>query len=115
MKVLVCGGRDYNNYQKVKETLDRIHAQYPITLLIHGDAKGADKLGERWAKEHGVPDKPYPARWNVDGKAAGPIRNQKMLDRELPHGVVAFPGGNGTRDMISRAKKAGITVKNVEE
>jgi len=54
------------------------------------------------------------ANWRTHGKAAGPIRNQQMLDEGRPHLVVAFPGGTGTADMVRRAKAAGVPVMEVE-
>jgi DNA-binding MurR/RpiR family transcriptional regulator len=55
----------------------------------------------------------YPADWEAYGKAAGPIRNQRMLDEGKPDLVIAFsdlPTTSGTYDMIKRAKAAGIPV-----
>jgi hypothetical protein len=49
----------------------------------------------------------------MQGKAAGPIRNQRMIDEGKPDLVIAFPGGRGTADMVSRAKKAGIPVQEI--
>ncbi len=110
MRVLVCGGRDYNDYEKICMALDKSSHQKTITLLIHGDALGADRLARDWAFSRNVPRAPYPADWEAHGKAAGPIRNQKMIDEAKPEGVIAFPGGKGTADMIRRARAAGLQV-----
>ena len=113
MVILVCGGRTYNNKDKVNEVLSSIHKEKPITVLIHGAAKGADALAGCWARENNIKEKQYPALWNTHGKAAGIIRNQKMLDDNKVDLVVAFPGGKGTADMVQRAKKANIEVKEI--
>jgi acyl-CoA synthetase (NDP forming) len=55
----------------------------------------------------------FPANWKKHGKSAGPIRNQLMLDVGKPDLVIAFPGGSGTADMIRRARKAGVPVKEI--
>jgi len=110
MKILVCGGRDYSDRKRVYQILDAVHAKFTITELIHGAARGADSLGGEWARERGIPEKAYPAQWDKHGRGAGPIRNQQMLDEGKPDGVVAFPGGNGTADMIRRSKAAGLKV-----
>ncbi len=112
MKVLVCGGRDFNDYKTIKETLD---AYSNITEIIHGAARGADTLGGRYGRETGIPVTEFPADWEAYGKAAGVVRNRRMLD-ERPELVVAFPGGRGTQNMIDQATKAGVPVKviNVE-
>lgn len=110
MKILVCGGRDYRNVTAVDLALSRVHAKKPITQIIHGAARGADSLAKRWAEQNGIPHAAYPADWNANGKGAGPIRNQRMLDEGEPDGVVAFPGGSGTADMVRRATKAGVKV-----
>ena len=113
MVILVCGGRTYNNKDKVNEVLSSIHKEKPITVLIHGAAKGADTLAGYWARENGIKEKQYPALWNTHGKAAGIMRNQKMLDDNKVDLVIAFPGGKGTADMVERAKKANIEVREI--
>jgi len=56
---------------------------------------------------------PYKADWHLHGKAAGPKRNQRMLDHGRPKRVIAFPGGKGTADMVDRARVAGVDVIEV--
>lgn len=113
MIVLVTGGRDYADKKKVYETLDSLG---PITKIIHGAARGADSLANQYAEDRSIPCSKYPANWTKYGNAAGPIRNSEMLtlnpDIDL---VVAFPGDRGTNDMKSKAKKKGITVKEVKD
>src|SRR4051812_2885166 len=110
MRLLVCGGRDFNDRDAVNDALNRVHSKRPVTLLIHGDAPGADRLANRWAEEHAVRRAPYPANWAELGPSAGPIRNQRMIDEGKPEGVVAFPGGVGTADMVRRVEAAGLKV-----
>jgi hypothetical protein len=116
MRVLVCGGRDYANKGSVYGVLDRINERTPITCIIDGGANGADALAAIWSALRHIPDhKRFHADWAIHGKAAGPIRNQKMLDEGKPDLVVAFPGGKGTADMVRRAKAAGIEVREVTQ
>ena len=109
-RVLVCGGRTFSNLGLLIEVLDAAHAANPITCLIHGAAKGADQLAAKWAHDSGVACAAYPASWEFDGNSAGPIRNQRMIDQGKPDLVIAFPGGRGTADMVSRAEKASLPV-----
>jgi hypothetical protein len=106
MKVLVTGGREYSDSSCVYRYL----TQLKPTAVIHGAATGADSLADAWAKHYAVPVTRYPADWRTHGRAAGPIRNQAMLDCERPDAVLAFPGGKGTADMVRRAERAGIRV-----
>ena len=115
MKILVCGGRDYYDSVKVYRILDALHAKAEITLLVHGDARGADTLAGMWAKDRKVPCMAYPANWTKHGTAAGPIRNKLMLKLEKPEIVVAFPGGSGTAHMRRIAENAGIPDMKIEE
>ena len=110
LRIIVCGGRDYRDRQAVFDALDRLHAKRGIDFLIQGVADGADYLAWQWANERGVPCGSYPAHWDEHGKRAGPIRNQKMIEEGKADGVVAFPGGAGTADLVRRAEAAGITV-----
>lgn len=114
MRVLVCGGRDFlgdEAWNLVMETLSAIHAETPITAVIQGGASGADRLGRYWAEMRGIKSVTVPALWAEHGRAAGPIRNQRMLDDFKPALVVAFPGGRGTADMVRRAEAAGVPVQ----
>ena len=110
MRVLVCGGRDYNDKQRVWEYLDASNECVRITRLIQGGGRGADALAKAWADDRGIPIATHEAQWEVYGRAAGPMRNQKMLMEEQPDLVIAFPGGKGTLDVVTRARKAGIAV-----
>jgi hypothetical protein len=110
MRVLVCGGRDYNNAKSVFEGLDMLHSYRTISAIIHGAARGADRLAGEWARTRNILTTEFPADWDHHGRSAGPIRNQRMLDEGLPDLVAAFPGGAGTEDMITRARAAGIKV-----
>jgi hypothetical protein len=115
MRVLVCGGRDYTDREKMDRVLRLVDdARGPIKTLIHGAARGADSLAAKWARDTGLDEfgevLAFPANWR-DGKRAGPIRNQQMLDEGKPELVIAFPGGAGTADMVRRARAAGVEVQ----
>lgn len=119
MRLLVCGGRDFGNNNKecwlVLEQISAVTRSVPIhepIVIIHGGAKGVDKAAGMWAEEF-CECLIYPANWNNYGSAAGPIRNQQMLDEGKPDKVLAINGGRGTADMVRRAKKAGIPVIEV--
>ena len=109
-RLLVCGGRDYADRSHVWATLDRVHRKRPLGLVIHGAARGADTLAAEWALERNIETWAFPAAWAEEGRAAGVKRNQTMLQVGRPMGVVAFPGGNGTADMVARAEAAGVPV-----
>lgn len=110
MKVIVCGGRDFDNVSAVRHALTAAHAKRPITLLIEGGATGADKLARQWAQSVEVQCVTEQADWKRYGPAAGPIRNRVMLEKHKPDAVIAFPGGTGTADMVTIARHAGVKV-----
>ena len=109
MKILVCGGRHYNDAGCV----DRYLTQLQPTCVIEGGATGADRIASDWAFRKGVDGHRFYAEWGQHGKAAGPKRNQRMIDEGKPDLVLAFPGGRGTADMVQRAKAAGVKVIEV--
>ncbi len=140
MRILVCGGRDYAcapghkyykgeqskiEYQFVFNTLNNIAEEFskeynehdnwlPTDIvIIQGCAEGVDLAADDWSIVNYSQRDPYPADWNKHKKAAGSIRNQQMIDEGKPDLVVAFPGGPGTADMVRRAKKAGIPVREI--
>jgi predicted Rossmann-fold nucleotide-binding protein len=113
-RVLVCGGRDYADYNKLYDAIFAWDATHSIALVINGGASGADEIARKWAESTGKRCVSYPAKWEEHGRAAGPIRNQLMLDKEKPDVVIAAPGGRGTADMVKRARAAGVKVIEVE-
>lgn len=113
VRVLVCGGRDYADAAKVNNALDRLHATRGIEVVMHGAAKGADALADEWARRNRVSLHTFPAQWEKHGKAAGPIRNQRMLAVGRPDLVIAFPGGTGTADMVHIALVSSVEVIKV--
>lgn len=108
-RLAVTGGRRYTNRFKVYGDLDRVLAKRGRIVLIHGNGTGADALAKEWAISRRMPHIAFPADWDGLGKAAGPRRNQQMVDSGLD-GCVAFPGNRGTADMVARCKKAGVPV-----
>lgn len=106
--VLVCGGRNYADETRVQEVLDEYRAKYNFSLLVEGGANGADCMAHHWARRNKVETVREDADWSQYGKAAGPIRNQAMLDKYQPDLVIAFPGGRGTEDMVNKATKFGV-------
>lgn len=110
MKVLCCGGRNFNDYGFVCAHLDALRKTLGEFAVIHGGAKGADAMCGLWAARNGLPVIVVEANWHSYGKAAGSLRNQWMLHFCEPGYVVAFPGGSGTRNMIQQSKDKGLTV-----
>jgi YspA, cpYpsA-related SLOG family len=114
MRVLVCGGRNYSDRAALFAKLDEIDRDQHISLIISGCAKGADTLALDWSRKWDLPVTMYPADWKAHGRAAGPFRNQLMIDNGKPDLVLAFSGGTGTADMVRRARTAGVRVIEVE-
>jgi hypothetical protein len=113
-RVLVCGGRGFDDYNHMRRVLSNLHQTRGIERIIEGGAPGADRLAYRFGAEKMIVVEHYPADWRNDGRAAGPIRNQRMIDEGKPDLVVAFPGGRGTADMMRRSRAAGVEVIEVE-
>lgn len=121
-RVIIAGGRDFNDYELLQEKVDYylstvISQGYKI-IIVSGTAKGADKLGERYAAEKGYEIAYFPADWASHGKRAGYLRNQEMAKyaKEENHGaLIAFWNGSskGTKHMIDIAKKDRLKVRVV--
>jgi hypothetical protein len=114
MRVLVCGGRNYNDREAVFAELHELAERHGWLTIIEGGANGADTLAREWARlcYHGLVT--VPADWQLYGTRAGPIRNQNMLLWAKPDLVLAFPGGPGTADMVRRARVAGVEVREIK-
>lgn len=110
MRVLVCGGRDFDDGTYMCAVLDEV-APGTDTEIIHGGAQGADFHASQIAEDDGLQVTCFPADWEEHGRAAGPIRNQQMLDEGKPDLVLAFAGGRGTDSMCQLARIAGVEVR----
>lgn len=110
MKVAIVGSRSFNDYALLCKEVESLVGVANITHMVSGGAKGADKLGEVWAKEHNVPTIIHRAEWSLFGRRAGMMRNSKIIDDADV--VIAFWDGvsKGTDDSIKKAKKAGKRV-----
>lgn len=113
IRVLVCGGRDFQDYRLFARELCRVRDERGgISQIIHGGAKGADWCAHLFANAVGanIDEWIFCADWKAHGRKAGPMRNQRMLDEGRPNLIIAFHGGRGTADMVRRGRRAGIEV-----
>lgn len=127
MRVLVCGSREWTDVAAVHGALYGLAAlvgDEDDFVVIQGGAPGADSVASDWVAVTDLADEhlAFPADWDRHGKAAGPIRNQQMIDEAKPDVVIAFKDRFGvqnpetpwekddTEDIVQRAKTAGIPV-----
>jgi hypothetical protein len=117
MRVLVCGDRNWTNKEAIRAQL--LHRKGYIDGIIEGGARGADSLAGECADELEIFCMVFPAEWDKYGKAAGPIRNQQMLNEGKPDLVLAFhkdiENSKGTKHMVKISRKAGIPVEVITE
>lgn len=120
-RLIVTGGRGYDDTETVRAVLDRALAKVRpcgTLIVVHGAAAGLDTLAHRWAvwraaEGHLVRPEPHPADW-ANGRRAGPVRNARMVALGAD-ACVSFPGGRGTADCTQRAVNAGIRVGAVSD
>lgn len=108
--VIIAGGREFNDYELLKSALNDYLADKENVHIVSGTARGADKLGECYAREHNLPIESYPANWDAYGKSAGYKRNKEMA--KVSQALVAFWDGEsrGTSHMIDLANDFGLFV-----
>lgn len=109
MKIIVTGGRNYDNVQRLANVLDALSP----SLVIQGGASGADYWAREWAKFNKVECITYEALWGKEGKAAGPLRNKRMIEENPDAIVIAFAGGRGTENCYDQAFQDGLIVLRV--
>lgn len=103
MKLAIIGSREFQNYSIMIKELDPLKSK--LTLVVSGGAKGADSLGEKWAKGNNIPTLIFPANWEKYGKRAGFIRNEDIIKN--CDCCIAFWNGKspGTKHSISLCEK----------
>jgi hypothetical protein len=124
VNILVCGGRHFADVPFLWKWLDDFASKQVepgVRLVIEGASDdvtgpyvGADYWAHQWALARTIPYVRIHAQWKLFGKAAGPLRNNRMLRECEPDCVIAFEGGNGTDDMVRKAKEAGLPVHEVK-
>lgn len=137
MIVLVTGGRDYGtdiDIERLYDALYTIHGQTPITVLVHGYARGADSIAREWGEGRrqmgqDVSVMGFRADWDLQHHCkghrhtrlgAGHCRNGRMIAWVVAQPgtdklVLACPGGRGTADCVRQAKAAGLVVKTLDD
>lgn len=122
MRVLICGDRLWGYGEDVAcancqhQTLEEAVGLLPAdTVIIEGEARGADLQARRAGERLGLEIEPYPADWKKHGRTAGPIRNKQMLVEGEPDLVLAFhddiENSKGTKHMVKIAREAGVEVQ----
>lgn len=119
-RIIVAGSRNFNNkdllYKEVNKIISHINDEIEI---IHGNCRGADLLGEKYAIDHNLKVIAFPAYWNLFGKRAGYLRNNEMAEyASKSNGIlIAFPIGEskGTNMMIKLAEQYGLKVYKIED
>ena len=110
MRIIIAGSRGLSETDL--ELLDSAvkNSAFNITCVISGTARGADRLGEKWAQQHQIPIERYPADWKLHGRKAGFLRNEQMA--KAADGLIALWDGEsrGTQHMIALAKRYQLAV-----
>jgi YspA, cpYpsA-related SLOG family len=114
-RILWTSSRMATDYDLVRDVIAKVVAEFgPAAVLVHGGAKGGDQLAERAARALGIRTEPHSARWRTEGRAAGPLRNQRMVDAGADVCIALLVAGlpcRGTRDCARHAEAAGIPVR----
>lgn len=113
MKLIIAGGRDFNDYDLIRNEADKFISELePSSVtIVSGGAKGVDALGEKYARGNNFKIEIFKADWSKYGRAAGPKRNELMA--QYASHLLAFWNGEskGTKSMISLAKREKLIVR----
>ena len=112
-RLVVAGSRGFDSYERLSAELDKYLAGRSNVTIISGTARGADRLGEKYAQEHGYKTEQVPAQWAKYHQGAGPIRNKQMV--KTADAVLVFwdNESSGTRNIIECARAENIPCKVV--
>jgi hypothetical protein len=109
-RIAFAGGADFNDHQRIWDTLDKVRAKHPSMVLLHGAGpKGAERIAACWADNRKVPQVAFKPDWTRHKNAAPFKRNDGMLEA-LPIGVIVFPGSGIVENLADKARKMGIPV-----
>lgn len=112
-RIIIAGSRTVpEKDEKLFSRIERLLAtiSYSDIEIVSGTCKGADILGENFAKLNGLPIKQFPADWS-QGKKAGYLRNKQMAEYST-HLIAIWDGqSKGTKNMIDLANEHGLKVR----
>ena len=110
-KIIIAGSRDFSSFKTLENFCNTVIPSGVEVTIISGGARGADRLGERYARKYNYSLQIYPAEWDVYGRAAGPIRNEQMAS--VATHLIAFWDGSsrGTQNMINLAHRYGLDTR----
>lgn len=111
--IAITGGRDHQVTSAELQAFWFCFQRLGATGLLHGDARGVDRAVAVYARRRGIPTEAMPANWELHGKAAGPIRNQALV--QACSALIAFPGGVGTANAVTSARRFGRPVHRIED
>ncbi len=103
MRVIICGGRDYQPTEREKSLVKLLLVDLKASKIVSGGYGRVDSWGESLARELELPVEIFKANWNQHGKGAGPIRNMRMA--QYADACIALTGNDGTDDMCAKAKQ----------
>lgn len=111
MRLAIVGCRHFDNYELFCKCIESLNILDGVEYIVSGGATGADSLAERYAREHAIPFKVYPANWSKYGRSAGYRRNKQIVD-DADY-VVAFWDykSPGTKHTITLAREQKINGK----
>lgn len=111
LKIIIAGSRNFNDYNLLEQKVDFYIGENQDIEIISGTARGADKLGERYAINKELKLKRFPADWQKYGKKAGYLRNKEMA-KYASHAIIFWDGkSKGTGHMIELCKKYNINYR----
>jgi hypothetical protein len=111
LKVIVAGGRDFNDYNLLAEKLDKLFSKRADVLIVSGMAKGVDSLAVKYAEENKLRVSEFHAKWQKFGNASGFRRNVEMA--RFADACVCFWNGKspGTKHMIDTARRMNLKLR----
>lgn len=113
MRLLICGGRHFDDAALIDSELSLLHASTPISVIIHGGVPAIGAPAEAWARRNTVHIIRYPANFS-QGKSGDSVRDKFMLDDSRPDAAFIFQGGRRTSELLARAHANGIEIRYAE-
>jgi hypothetical protein len=111
LKVIVAGGRDFENYDLLTQKLDKLFSQRDDVVIASGMARGTDSLAVKYAEARKLKLSEFPAKWDKHGRTSGYRRNIDMA--KFADACVCFWNGKspGTQHMIDTARRYGLKLR----
>lgn len=120
MKLIIAGTRHFPAARLARtliplavRRMQRVFGLDDVALVLCGERGGADTAGAIWARREGIHIREFEPTWVGNGRAAGTMRNARMVSQADALLLIWDGRSAGSADTLRKALAKGLPVMEV--